>query len=382
MPLPPVGYGGSAHGADPPTRMFDLFEGRGKPPYHLPMSADSMRILAILLVVALAGCFGLPAGGADFGDTVTVNYVAMDPETGELLASRLDQVPTARVDGERHYQGPALRSTVAQRLASVPSDLQSMMQGDSVPKAAFDQALEQRGLLSAFGLAAEFELGSGESPLGFAAEQQIAGMRANETRTFEAGGAGGYTGTQSVARIVDGGAFVQDIPLNEFEFFFHPDPEPGQEFEYNILHEARVEAVEGNTVRIRVLAEEGQTAPADFVGVTIETHVNETGYHYELVPQTGTRFVVQPAQGQGGTPLNLPPGGYRTRGVEGDQIVYDYTPDRTTLVDRDVRYVVELVGVAPVEDAVPTGDYGKRRSPVLAGHGHDAEDDGHADHSH
>ncbi len=45
-----------------------------------------MRLfIPLLLTAMLAGCFGVPEGTADVGDFVTVDWVAKDPETGEII---------------------------------------------------------------------------------------------------------------------------------------------------------------------------------------------------------------------------------------------------------------------------------------------------------
>lgn len=349
-------------------------------------------LLAAAMALLLSGCFGVPPGAAEFGDTVRIQYVAIDPDTREPLAWGLDNVPRTGANPEE-YNGLALQSRIRAAFDGIPAQLEPYFVSgaggvEPVPKAAFDQAIIDAGLAMELALNQELVLGD-VGPLGFELERELVGAQVNQTlrvisrddptRDF-------HERVTADKWISDLQPLDQTIPRNTFEQNLGT-PEMGQVFQFNNLFEAEVTAIDDNEVQARLLVQPDQEFDASVVGGQVVARVLGDDYRFELVLVPGEVFTIQSSPFSP-APLGLEDGTYRSVGTEGDEVVWQYASAIGALVGRDVEFVVKVLEITSPADEVLGDDYGARRSPVLApggafgddGHHHD--DHGHDDHGH
>ncbi len=351
-----------------------------------------MRIAVVaLLAIALSGCFGIPEGSADFGDTVAIDYVVVDPVNHAPLVWSLDTVPVTDVDGTPHYNGVALRSQVMTRLggaapAGITGFFVPVATGgyQAVDKASFDNRVMELGLMMSFAVSKEFVLGDGESGLGFDVERGLIGLGVNDTATIRSDDdpSRGFSKTVRKGAELGGGDVMRSIPRAQFEGSLGA-PSVGMIFQLDQVVSAEVISFDNDTVESRVTLQDGEDFDAAIVGSKVVARVGPTKYTFMLEPTEGETFSIQ--ANPLGTPLDLPAGTYKSIGVDGDQAVWAFSSTPAALVETPIQVHVLVTDVKVSKATVPEGDYGVRTSPVLPHveviRGHGAEPHGDAGHS-
>lgn len=289
-----------------------------------------VAFLAVLAAAILAsGCLGLPAGSADSGDLVSIRYSAYDLETGALLRDNRT---------------------------------------------------------------AEFIVGSGASGLGSQVESAMRGRLPGESFTVTVRDDPGldYSTVVEVNRTLAPIPIEQSAPRSEFEQFVGPAT-VGQTFPAYGIYDGVVYNVTADTVHFRIEAEEGQQDPVPSVGAILVTTTGATELQRTLNPDVGRTFTIAPPSPmQPSTPLGLQPGAYRVLGATEDTLQYGYgAAAQPDLLGKDLRVEVTLLGVTPVAEPVPTGNFGVRSGNQVNGDPSRAlgqplpsGSDGHGDHMH
>lgn len=347
-----------------------------------------MRIAVVaLLVIALSGCFGIPQGSADFGDSVAIQYVVVDPATQTPLVWSLQTVPVVDIGGAPHYNGVALNSQVKVRLGNdVPAPLNSLFIPTStggfeaVHKATFDSAVRDLGLLMSFSVNKEFVMGAGTSGLGFDVERGLIGISVNETTTIlsEDDPSRGFSTTVRRPAELGGGEMMRSIPRGQFESSLGT-PTVGMVFQLDQVVSAAVTSFDNTTVEAQVTLQDGEDFDAAIVGSKVVARVTPTTYTFILEPVDGQTFAV--AANPLGTPLDLAAGTYRSIGLQGTEAVWAFSSTPAALVEVPIEVHAKITKITSVQALVPTGDYGVRTSPVLPhvelidSHHHEGEDD-------
>lgn len=285
-------------------------------------------LAAAALVALLSGCFGVPPGAADNGDSVRIRYTAYDLETGSVLR-------------------------------------------------------ENR--------TADFAVGSGGSGLGAQLERAVRGHQPNDTFTVEVRDdpALDYAGVVEVNRTLAPIPIVQSAPRMDFEQYVG-EAFVGQRFPAYGIYDGVVTELTNETVHFRIEAQDGQEDPVPSVGAVLVTTVGETELHRELRPEVGATFAISPpSPAQPSTPLGLDPGSYKVLGATETKLQYSRSLGAPDLVGKDLRIVVTVVAVAQAEEPTPTsGNYGARSSPQVNGDPDSIlgsplpSGDGHTDHAH
>ncbi len=266
-----------------------------------------LMLFAALLVAGVSGCFGVPPGAADTGDSVTILYTAYDLDSGSVLR-------------------------------------------------------ENR--------TADFAVGSGTSGLGEQLERAMRGHKANDTFTVTVRDdpALDYSGVVEVNRSLAPIPIIQSAPRADFEQYVGPAT-VDQVFPAYGIYDGIVTEVGNDTVTFRIQAEDGQQDPVPSVGATLVTHVGETQLLRTLDPNVGTTFAISPpSQFQPTTPLGLEPGSYKVLGATETKLQYSHSTGAPDLVGRDLRVQVTVLEVQENAAPVPTsGNFGVRSSPQVNG---------------
>lgn len=273
-----------------------------------------MKILVFLVVacaaLASSGCFGLPDGAADTGDTVSVRYTTHDLATGAEI--RVNRTAT-------------------------------------------------------------FAVGSGDSGLGLAFESSVRGHTANETYTVEVRDdpSLAFSGVVEVDRALPPIPVHQEAPRADFDASQFGPASVGKGFTAYGIYNATVTAVNATTVNFDVNARDGQQDEFPSIGATLVTHVVGDSILRTLDPNVGAVFAIPPpTQFNPRTPLGLDPGSYKVLGATETKIQYSYTDSlNSDLVGKPLRYTITVVRITPGNhDLAPTGDnYGQRESPHVNG---------------
>ncbi|MEK6976145.1 MAG: FKBP-type peptidyl-prolyl cis-trans isomerase [Candidatus Thermoplasmatota archaeon] len=273
-------------------------------------------LLIAAVVLAGAGCTGLPEGAADFGDTVTVRYSATD------------------------LNGVVLRP---ERTAT-------------------------------------FVVGSGSSGLGLGFERGVRGLVAGENATFVVSDdpSLGFNTPVEVDRALQPIPMHQDAPRQDFEDNVGP-ASVGQQFAAFGIYTATVTAVHASTVNFTITTSDVdfdgesdvQEDAVASVGAILVTTPDGTFLQRSLKPNVGATFTVQPPSASNPqTPLGLTPGTYRTLGATEDKLQYAFsTSTAQDLIAKDVRFKVTVVRiVAGNHEVEPVdGNYAARNSPYVNG---------------
>ena len=277
-----------------------------------PRASRAVAVLPVLasaaLALALSGCFGVPPGSADTGDSVTIRYTAYDLDSGAALR-------------------------------------------------------ENR--------TATFVVGSGSSGLGQQVERAVRGHLPNETFTVTVRDDASldYGGLVEVNRTLAPIPIEQSAPRADFEQYVGP-ASVGQTFPAYGIYDGVVTEVGNTTVHFRIQAEDGQEDPVPSVGATLVTHVGETELTRELRPVIGQTFTIAPPSPfQPSTPLGLEPGSYKVLGASETKLQYSRSAStEADLIGKDLRVQVTVLSVEPLAEPVPTdGNFGVRSSPVVNG---------------
>ncbi|MEA3204310.1 MAG: hypothetical protein QOI63_1990 [Thermoplasmata archaeon] len=204
------------------------------------------------------------------------------------------------------------------------------------------------------------------SGLGADVDRALLGRHVNETFTVESRNPAGYTDTQSVSSELGRSPLENQVPTTAFEAQLGP-ARVGQVFRASALYNATVVAIAGGNVTYRLAVSEGQEIPIPSLGLKVVHHIEGSDLVRTLGPLPGATFSVEPtASGQ--TPLGLPAGSYRTRGLEGGKLVFDYSPVGADLFGKTLRFEVQVTAVRPgTAPTAPTGEYGHRMSPQVLG---------------
>lgn len=267
-------------------------------------------LLLALVLAATAGCTGLPAGSADFGDTVNVRYSVMDDNGNVLRTERT----------------------------------------------------------------ATFALGSGASGLGLGFERALRGALPGENLTFTIHDDPSlrFGKTVEVARDLSAIQKHQSAPRNDFESNVGPAG-IGQQFAAFGIYTATVTAVTANEVSFLIETRDNATQrdPVASVGAILVSTPDATQIHRRLDPDVGRTFVISPpSQFSPQTPLGLAPGSYRTEGATDDKIVYAFsTSGALDLVGRSLSFNVAIVRIVAGDHEVEPvdGNYVARPTPYVNG---------------
>ncbi len=354
-----------------------------------------MRLLFVAaLALMMSGCFGVPAGSADLGDQVKFQYIVLDADTRQPIMWGLDNVPS----DEDEYNGMALQARVRAALNGTPADLAPFFipagNGmESVPKAAFDQAVLNGGHAMALALNGAGTLGTGDTGLGADFERGLIGVQPGETVRIVSRDDASRDFVSKVRAdkwVSEPQPIEQTIPRAAFEQNVGT-PEVDQVFKFNNLFQAQVVSFDDSEVVADLLVTPGQEFDASIVGGNVVARVTEGMYQFELVLEPGAVFTLQSTPFNP-APLGLPDGTFRSIGTDGDEVVWDHTPVARALVGRDIEFHVTVEEVTPA--ALELGeDYGTRQSPVRKStggsgiplgddHGHDHGNDHGHDHGH
>jgi FKBP-type peptidyl-prolyl cis-trans isomerase 2 len=252
-------------------------------------------LLPLLLAAVLAaGCMGVPPGAAGAGDSVTIEYTAYDLATGAALR-------------------------------------------------------ENRTVT--------FTVGDGDSGLGTQVERSLRGHLANDTYevTVRSDPTLDYSERVEANRTLTPIPTEQTAPRADFARYVG-EPSVGQTFDAYGIYTGEVTNVTNDTVAFSVLAEDGQEDPVPSVGATLVTHVTQGALLRRLDPVEGATFAIQPPSPfQPTTPLGLQAGSYKVAGATDTKLVYLRSASgQADLVGRDLRVVVHVLDVAPVQAPVPT----------------------------
>lgn len=204
------------------------------------------------------------------------------------------------------------------------------------------------------------------SLLGPGVDRAVVGRQANDTFVVESSVPGAYGGTQSVPADLGSAPLESRVARALFEASLGP-PSVGQVFRASALYNATVVSVEGANVTYRLAVADGEEIPIPDLGLKLVHRIEGTQLVRSLAPLAGATFSIEPGPG-GQTPLGLPPGSYRTRGLEGDRLVFDHSPVSPAFFGKTVRFGVTVIAVhARGPPSAPTGEYGHRSSPQVLG---------------
>ncbi|HEX2065236.1 MAG TPA: hypothetical protein VHI93_00335 [Candidatus Thermoplasmatota archaeon] len=204
------------------------------------------------------------------------------------------------------------------------------------------------------------------SMLGPGVDRALVGRAANDTFVVESSLPDTYSGTQSVPAGLGRASMESRVARALFEASLGP-PSIGQEFRASALYNATVVALEGANVTYRLAVTDGQEIPIPDLGLKLVHRIEGDDLVRSLAPLPGATFSIEPGPG-GQTPLGLPPGSYRTRGLEGDSLVFDHSAVAPAFFGKAVRFGVTVVAVHPRgPPPAPTGEYGHRSSPQVLG---------------
>lgn len=346
-------------------------------------------VFLLICLVPLAGCLGTPDDAVALGDTVTLNMVVRDANTGEVLLYGLSATATGTTeDGEPAFSNPeALRLRLQDRLDPLPGPITDFLAdyqatddraAKPVPLANLTELLDSLGLVSSFPQTIRFAVATGESGLGFEFERSLVRVAQDERITTSAGRLS-FTDTVTRERIFGPVPLVGEIDRTQFESAFGPAVE-GLEFTPpQSFYAYRIESVTPTLVGYRVLPEEGQRNDVPAVGAVLVTTLNgDDTMTQTLEPVPGARFAVAPPNpfSGGETPLDLEPGSYEVVGLEAGLLVFRYvaTP-YPGLVGHELEVTATVTGLTKAPDAVaepvelPDGSqhYGVRQSPQVNG---------------
>jgi FKBP-type peptidyl-prolyl cis-trans isomerase 2 len=204
------------------------------------------------------------------------------------------------------------------------------------------------------------------SLLGPAVDRALAGHKANDTFTVDSNEPAAYGGTQAVPAELGTSPMESVVPRSAFQAQLGP-PVLGREFRASALYNATVVAFDGGNVTYRLKVGEGQEIPVPALGLKVVHHIAGDDLVRRLAPLPGATFGIDPSP-TGQTPLGLPPGSYRTRAVQGDELVFDYSPVAHMLFGKPIHFDIKIVAVRPGAAVTgPPGEYGHRSSPQLLG---------------
>ena len=190
------------------------------------MNANRLFVPLALAAILASGCLGYPAGSARPGDTVTIEYTARDPATGEAI------------------------------------------------------------LLNRTAL---FPLGSGESGLGPDVERSLVGMQVNETRTVRSPAANrGFDGKQHLNATLGHGPGTTTVPTPTLRQAFG-NITAGFSFSFNQYFNATVVSVGEAETTVR-LVPNGQAQEVPDLGVRVRGIALGDQVALALEPMVGTTF--------------------------------------------------------------------------------------------
>lgn len=293
----------------------------------LPTSRPSVpKPVSLLLLAALlmagAGCTGLPDGAADFGDSVTVRVTVTDANGTVVRPERT----------------------------------------------------------------ATFVVGTGGSGLGLGFEREVRGLVQGQNATFTVTDdpSLGMTTPVEVPRRLQPIPMHQNASRSDFEASLGPAT-IGQQFDAFIIYTGTVTGITATrvnfTITTTVFGADGQPTvqedPVE-VGATLVTTPRDGVLERDLRANVGQTFTINPPTPQRPAPLGLKPGMYRTVGQTADEIQYAYSPGGSTdLVGRELHFKVTVLRIVagagevePVcEDEAGRKDcnYAARDSPYVNG---------------
>lgn len=268
-------------------------------------------LLIALLLVPLSGCLGIPEGAISHGDSIQATVTVRDADTGELI-------------------------------------------------------LSQRPL--------DFQLGSGNSGLGFEFERQLIAKADDFFGNIVVRGdpSTQWSGTVDTQARFESDA-VQQIPVAQFAQNFGT-PSEGQIFTPQFsFFPYKVLAVNGDMVSYTAMPEQGQRDPLPHIGASLRTSIEGDLLVQIVEPDVGATFrILPPSPFNPTTPLGLQPGSYQVLGGDGETISFRHSQATNPDVvghDLDVTVRVTNVRASPGSSLVEPvdGNYGVRTSTYING---------------
>ncbi len=264
-----------------------------------------MRLLIPLtLTIVLSGCFGVPEGGAQLGDTVAIDWIAYDPETGEVIR-----------------------------------------EGSS-----------------------QFAIGSGDSRLGKLLETSLIGHKVNDTYRFLSDDPSrSFEAFYKPPRFSEFPA-VDQVPRNSFEASFGPTVVGDEhDLGNGVMVVVESLSTQGSTELVHfryVLNGTVELPDPNYPGKQIVTARGDN-LILEYVPILDTTFLL--GERQTGPFFGMPPGMYKAVGADGDLLVYRRANVvDPALAEVPIEFEVTVRALLAAEPvATPDGAYGARDSPML-----------------
>lgn len=276
-------------------------------------------LLIALLLAPLSGCLGVPSGAIGPGASISAVVTVTDADSGETLM--------------------------------------------------FSQGMN-------------FDVGSGESGLGFEFERALIGKSDDYEGTIiiRDDPSVEWQGPVSAQARYES-PLVQQIPIQQFSQAFGT-PVEGETFSPpNSFFDYQVVAVSGQTVSYKPLPEQGQRDEVPTIGAFLVTSVEGDTLIQVLEPNVGATFrVIPPTPFNPNTPLGLAPGAYRTIGGDGASIQFEHSHvSDPNLAGRDLSIEVRVRTVQSGGDPLLEpfeGNYGMRDSTTVNGRANPTPDFG------
>jgi hypothetical protein len=295
----------------------------------------NVRVLLAFAAIALpllSGCFGYPEGTIRPGDSVTIRFDAVDPNTGQTLA-------TART--------------------------------------------------------VQFTVGSGGSGLGMDVERRLVGHRENDTFELESrdDASRQYYGEYTIDRYLE--PFPADNVVDRETFTDGIGaPSVGMTFPIQQVYRARVTAFNETHVEYRFdYDDQPDEIDAPAFGVILVLYNDGDDVMRRLDPVVGATFSVRPPSPfSAPPPFPLEPGSYQVTGATDEHVLLAYNPGqdpRFLVPDLDISITITAHDAAARSNDPVDGNYAARDSPQVRGprpgvqaSGDEESEDGHADDDH